>query len=170
MVAASLKFGGATVLATLSLGACEPSYSTTATTTNVVIAGKTFKLELAMTQDTRVQGLSNRKEIPADGGMLFIFPDLQVTRQEFVMRDCPIPIDIIFLDKTRRVTATHAMQVEEPRRESEDMAAYESRLKRYSSRFDAKYAIELKGGTLPSLNLKEGDQIKIDPALADKAR
>jgi uncharacterized membrane protein (UPF0127 family) len=86
------------------------------------------------------------------------------------MRDCPVPIDIIFLDKTRRVTATHAMQVEEPRRESEDMAAYESRLKRYSSRFDAKYAIELKGGTLPSLNLKQGDQINIDPALADKAR
>ncbi|HEX8877105.1 MAG TPA: DUF192 domain-containing protein, partial [Phycisphaerales bacterium] len=121
-------------------------------------------------QTTRVQGLSNRKEIPENGGMLFVFPDLQVMRQEFVMRDCPIPIDIIFLDPSRRITATHAMQVEEPRREGEDLAAYENRLKRYSSRFDAKYAIELKGGTLPSLGLKTGDQIDIDPGLAQKAK
>lgn len=170
MVAAGIKFGAVTVLASLSLGACETGYQTTDATTNVVIAGRTFKLELAITPEKRVQGLSNRTDIPADGGMLFVFPDLQVTRQEFVMRDCPVPIDIIFLDRTRRVTAMHQMQVEEPRRQDEDLVAYESRLKRYSSRFDAKYAIELKGGTLPSLNLKHGDQINIDPALADQAR
>ncbi len=169
MVAAGMKIGVATILAT-SLSACEPSYQTGEKTTQVKIAGKTFTLELSLDQATRVQGLSNRKEIAENGGMLFVFPDLQVTKQEFVMRDCPIPIDIIFLDPSRRVTAIHAMQVEEPRREGEDLATYENRLKRYSSRFDAKYAIELRGGTLPSLGLKAGDQIDLDPGLAQKAK
>lgn len=170
MVAAGMKLGATVVLAATSLSACESSYQTGDKTTQVKIAGRVFTLELALDQTTRVQGLSNRKEIPENGGMLFVFPDLQVMRQEFVMRDCPIPIDIIFLDPSRRITATHAMQVEEPRREGEDLAAYENRLKRYSSRFDAKYAIELKGGTLPSLGLKTGDQIDIDPGLAQKAK
>ena len=48
--------------------------------------------------------------------------------------------------------------------------AYENRLKRYSSRFDAKFAIELKGGTLTGLSIKPGDQIDLDPALSDKAK
>lgn len=170
MVAAGMKLGATVVLAAASLGGCEPSYGTTEKTTRVAISGKVFTLELSMDQATRVQGLSNRKEIPENGGMLFVFPDFQVQRQEFVMRDCPIPIDIIFLDPSRRVTATHAMQVEEPRREGEDLMAYENRLKRYSSRFDAKFAIELKGGTLTGLSIKPGDQIDLDPALSDKAK
>jgi uncharacterized membrane protein (UPF0127 family) len=158
------------VLAVMSLSGCEPAYKTTEKTTQVTISGKVFNLELSIDQATRVQGLSNRKEIPENGGMLFVFPNHQVAKQEFVMRDCQIPIDIIFLDRSRRVTATHAMQVEEPRREGEDVVTYENRLKRYSSRFDAQYAIELKGGTLTGLSIKQGDQIDLDPSLGEKAK
>lgn len=154
----------------LALMGCEEKFQTTAKTTKVNVGGKTFTLELSMDPETRVKGLSGRESIPADGGMLFVFPDSQVTKHEFVMRDCPVPIDILFLDRSKRVTASHAMQVEPARKEGEDMMAYENRLKRYSSRFDAQYAIELKGGTIEGMTIKPGEFIAIDPELVKKAK
>lgn len=162
----------ATILAS-ALGAipgCEEPYATNAKTTRVKVGGKMFTLELASNQDTRVKGLSGRTSIADDGGMLFVFPDAEVGNHEFVMRDCPIPIDIIFLDRSKRVTATHAMKVEEARRDSEDMNTYENRLKRYPSRFDSQYAIELQGGMLEKLAVRPGELINIDPNLASKAK
>ncbi len=133
----------------------------------VTIAGQEFKLEAALNDVTRFKGLSDRKEIAAKGGMLFAFP--RARRLDFVMRECPIPIDIIFLDGSGRVTAFHKMLAEEPRRADEPkndadptLDKYESRLKRYGSTYDAQFVIEIKADTLDSLNLKEGDQIKLD--------
>lgn len=133
----------------------------------VTIAGKEFKLEAALTDRVRFKGLSGRKEIAADGGMLFVFPFAR--KLEFVMRDCPIPIDIIFLDGSGRVTSFHKMAAEEPRRADEPvnendpkLDKYESRLKRYGSKYSAQFVIELKADTLDGLKLHEGDQIKLD--------
>jgi uncharacterized protein len=138
---------------------------------NVNISGKAYSLQLANTPEKRVQGLSGRTSITEDGGMLFVFPDSQVRVQEFVMRDCVIPIDIIFLDRSGRVTAKHAMKVEDPRRSDEPKPAdprqpdpYELRLKRYSSKYAAQYVIELAGGQLEKLTVKEGDKIELDLA------
>jgi len=120
----------------------------------VVIDGRTFKLELALDDAARHQGLSDRKEIAADGGMLFVFPDVEM--REFVMRRCLVPIDIIFLDPAGRVVATHAMKVEPPeKRESEWQLA------RYSSQWEAQYAIELKGGTLETMKIEAGHRIDL---------
>src|ERR1041385_5543414 len=68
--------------------------------TDVNLDGKKFHLELALDDTTRFKGLSDRTDIPADGGMLFVFPRPVTTA--FVMRDCPVPIDIIFLDGSGR--------------------------------------------------------------------
>ena len=140
------------LLVLLTLFGCADSSS--ATHTNVSIAGQTFHLELALTTKQRMQGLSDRDHIPADGGMLFVFPDHQVREQRFVMRQCLVPIDIIFLDPNARVVATHQMTVE-PYDTPDD------KLKRYSSRYPAQFAIELAGGTLDQLSVKSGDQIAL---------
>ncbi len=147
----------------------------------VTVGGKTFTLELALDDQTRFRGLSGRTHIDADGGMLFVFPSAR--NSYFVMRDCPIPIDIIFLDPTGRVTAAHKMEPEEPRGADEkELSApypgapewtwvnekYEDRLKHYPSRYDAQFVIELAGGTLDSLKLREGDQVKLDVAALKK--
>lgn len=126
----------------------------------VEIKGRTFDLEIAATETVRVKGLSGRSEIKPDGGMLFVFPDSR--RLSFVMRDCAIPIDIIFLDPNGRVVATHKMVPEEPRRPNETDEAYNRRLKLYPSGYGAQFAIELKGNTLDELQVKEGEQIKLD--------
>lgn len=140
----------------------------------VKIKDSTFKLELVADDATRLKGLGDRTEIKDDEGMLFAFPSSG--RLDFVMRDCPIDIDVIFLDSAGRVTAAHAMKAEKPRTEEEKKLdksgmneAYENRLARYSSRFSAQFAIELKGGTLEKLKkegheIKNGDKIKLDLA------
>ncbi|CAG0977312.1 hypothetical protein PHYC_01573 [Phycisphaerales bacterium] len=134
----------------------------------VTISSKDFKLELAADPNTRFKGLSDRTEIAGDGGMLFVFPRASV--QQFVMRDCPIPIDIIYLNASGRVLASYKMVPEPPRTAEEKVndpgqsfnRHYEERLKRYSSKFDCQFVIELKGDTLDSLKLKEGDKIDLD--------
>lgn len=135
----------------------------------VRISGNSFKLEVAADDQTRFKGLSDRKSVPEGTGMLFVFPEKKVQVLEFVMRDCVIPIDIIFLDRSGRITAMHEMKVEDPRKESEPKPTqrnapdpYEDRLKRYSSRYAAQFVIELGGGELKKLKLEDGQKIELD--------
>lgn len=126
----------------------------------VTIAGQKFSLEAALDDPVRIKGLGGRTEIAPRGGMLFVFPySLELS---FVMRDCVIPIDIAFLDSAGRVVAKHTMQPEPPRAENESPQDYENRLKKYSSRFAAQFAVEVKAGTLDALGVKEGDLLRFD--------
>lgn len=136
----------------------------------IEIGGQTFMCQIVADPDTRELGLGKRESLPADEGMIFSFPDSRL--RSFVMRDCLFPIDIIFLDSAGRIVAMHHMPVEEPIREDETRASvingqlfagtYEMRLAKYSSRYNAQYAIELLGGTLEQFKLNEGDRIEFD--------
>lgn len=128
----------------------------------VKIRETTYKLEVADDPAKRLKGLSGRAAIPKTGGMIFVFK--RPALQQFVMRDCLVDIDIIFVDRAGRITDLHAMKVEPPQGEDETDAQYERRLKRYSSRFPAQVVIELKGGTLAKLDppLKRGDKLEVD--------
>lgn len=118
----------------------------------VTLGGRRFELELAITREKVFRGLSDRMKIESDGGMLFVFKQPRVL--EFVMRRCLVPIDIVFLDASGRITAMHEMKVE-------PYDTPEERLKRYSSRYAAQFAIELAGGTLRGLGLKVGDRVEL---------
>ncbi|MFM9958718.1 MAG: DUF192 domain-containing protein [Phycisphaerales bacterium] len=138
----------------------------------VVVAGKTFKLEPAFDDPSRMRGLGGRAKIEEDGGMMFIFPIAH--RMEFVMRDCLTDIDIAFVDDSGRVLTMHEMKMEEPRRPDEPVVPppgvdpYDVRLKRYGSRFPCRIALEFAGGTLRKLGVKEGDkaQFHLEPLKA----
>lgn len=132
------------------------------------IAGETFFLETALDDETRYQGLSGRKHIEEDGGMIFVFP--RSMRLAFVMRDCSIPIDIAYLDGAGRVLTMHEMQPEEPQQANESDWEYEQRLKQYPSRFPAQIAVELRGGRLEELGVQEGDRIHIHDLASLKRR
>jgi len=119
---------------------------------DVKIDGRQFTLELAADQATRYQGLSDRKSIDPNGGMLFVFPRARELR--FVMRRCLVPIDIIYLGPGGQVVSMHRMQVE-PYDTPED------ELKAYRSGWDAQFAIELAGGTLNELTIKIGQKIDL---------
>ena len=147
---------------------------------HVKLGGKSYFLEVAADDPTRLKGLGSRTQIADDGGMLFVFP--RATETSFVMRDCPIDIDIIFVDPTGRITAVHEMKAEPPRGPDEGTvgvidnsagsAKYESRLKKYPSRFPAQFAIEIKPGSLAGPlkgKIKEGDKLDL-PLAALKSR
>lgn len=129
----------------------------------IEIAGETFNLELAYDDAARAQGLSGVEELPADGGMLFVFANQEL--QSFWMKDCVIDIDIIFLDSKGRITALHQMKAVAPQRPDEDDFMYEARVRAaasYSSVFPAQFAIELQAGTLDRLELEVEDKIALD--------
>ena len=140
----------------------------------VKIAGETFALELAADPASRETGLMNRTDIPKDGGMLFVFPEREIKVQSFWMKNCPIDIDIVYLDSHGFVTATHRMKAL-PRLPDETEEDYETRagMNSYPSGFPAQFAIELKSGSLDRLKVKTEDHIDLDldrlKALARKA-
>lgn len=57
---------------------------------------------IAKTPSTRERGLSGYTAIAADQGMLFIFPKSEEVG--FWMKDMDFPIDIVWMDKNKKVT------------------------------------------------------------------
>ncbi len=60
-----------------------------------------FRVEVADTAEKRRWGLMYRRHLEADQGMLFVFPEEKV--QSFWMKNTPLSLDIIFMDRSRRV-------------------------------------------------------------------
>ena len=69
---------------------------------NVIIDNKEIPLEIMASPLAISTGMMGRESL--DGGMLFIFDD--VAERSFWMRDCLIPLDIIFIIDNK-VTKVH---------------------------------------------------------------
>ncbi len=62
---------------------------------HVVVGGKTFGAEVVRSAKAQAKGLSGRRSLPADRGMLFAFA--QPGLYTFVMRDMRFSLDIIWM-------------------------------------------------------------------------
>lgn len=144
---------GLTILGVLQITA-PPEYH------QLRIGAEEFVLEIAADDQARFMGLSGRQSIDANSGMLFVYPRAEI--RSFYMRDCPIPIDILFLDDAGAIVSMYTMQPEAPRAASESASAYAERLRYYSSRAKAQYVIELPAGTIARLGLEQADRLAID--------
>ena len=143
----------------LGLALAAPSVAQPLATRRVFLSGVAYELEVAADPATRTRGLSGREEIDARGGMLFVFPD--DAPRMFWMRDCRIDIDVAFLDRSGRVVAAHRMRAEPPRAERESEAQYLARLRGYASNAPARFAIELRAGSLAKLGLTVGSLVDV---------
>ncbi len=65
-----------------------------------------FSVELADTEAARARGLMFRESLPRSSGMLFVYP--RPVRASFWMKNTLIPLDMIFVDPSGRVTHVHA--------------------------------------------------------------
>jgi uncharacterized membrane protein (UPF0127 family) len=66
-----------------------------------------FEVVVADTDETRQRGLMFVESLPARSGMLFIYD--RPRRATFWMKNTLIPLDMIFTDRTGRVTHVHHM-------------------------------------------------------------
>jgi uncharacterized membrane protein (UPF0127 family) len=67
-----------------------------------------IRAEVVDAPETRARGLMYRKSMPANHGMLFVFPDVE--RQCFWMKNTLIPLSIAFLDEHGAIVNIADMQ------------------------------------------------------------
>ncbi|MDO4781087.1 MAG: DUF192 domain-containing protein [Candidatus Saccharibacteria bacterium] len=115
----------------------------------VTIGKGTFRVDLATTQDEQHRGLGGRAELAADGGMLFVFE--ADSKWEIVMRDMRFPIDIVWLDKEKRVV--HVEHNAQP-----DAEPYEV----YRPKVAARYVLEVPAGVAKDKGIREGVQASFE--------
>lgn len=68
-----------------------------------------FSVDVADTEQTRAQGLMFVQKMARNAGMLFVYDRPQ--RATFWMKNTYIPLDMIFVDRTGRVTHVHSNAV-----------------------------------------------------------
>lgn len=107
-----------------------------------------IKIEVAATASQQYLGLSKRKSLCTNCGMLFIFPNKE--NQTFVMRNMEFPLDIIFIDDDTiiDIASNLSPEGETPKRE-------------YRSSAPVNRVLELPGDYSRQNNIKVGDKIII---------
>ncbi len=131
-----------------------------------VIGGQAFALEAVREEGAQELGMGGREAIGLREGMLFDFRIAEP--QVFVMRDCSVPLDLLFVDERSVIDSVHSMLPEPPRGEGEQRgdahgeAAYTARLRGYMSEGPARYAIEVRGGVIRELGLRPGHKVVLD--------
>lgn len=58
---------------------------------------QTYRIEVVDTYETRAQGLMNRTDLASDQGMLFVYE--RAGQVAFWMKNTPLPLDIIFINR-----------------------------------------------------------------------
>lgn len=122
------------------------------TCVNATLGNNPLKLMLARTNYERAKGLMFYEEIASSTGMLFVFEEPH--KMSFWMMNTRIPLDLIFFSEDLTVTEWIKNMVP-----GYGKPAY--RLPHYASKGEAKYALELKAGSIEELNIKIGDKLEI---------
>jgi len=125
--------------------------------TPVDVKGRTFQVELALDEPSRVKGLMFRTEMAEDHGMLFVFPGED--RRAFWMKNTKIPLDIMYFDGSRRfVSAAYNVPT----------CSLGDRCPNYPSDGAAQYVLELNAGVGKRLGLVPGDLLGLPDGLKSR--
>ncbi|MDP2951570.1 MAG: DUF192 domain-containing protein [bacterium] len=103
--------------------------------------------EIAKTKQQLTVGLSKRKDLPENQGMLFLFSEEQFLA--FWMKDTLIPLDIIFLNKDKQIVKIV---------KSAQPCSGEN-CPSYFSDFESQYVIETKGGFCDKYQINEASAV-----------
>jgi len=114
----------------------------------------TLQVEVADTPASRAQGLMNRRSLPENGGMLFVFESSAIWG--FWMKNTLIPLSIAFIDEDWRIVDIVDMKVaDDPK--TGPFPIYESK-KPY------RYALEVNQGFFKRKGLDVGAVATFHPA------
>jgi len=116
------------------------------------IDGHKFTVEIAKTPEQQQRGLQHRKHLKADKGMIFLFSP--PSQQAFWMKDCDIPLDLLYFSNNQLV---HYVDSAPPcYMQAKDCPVYAS-----EEPIDS--VVELKAGTRQKLGFKTGSELKLCP-------
>ena len=74
----------------------------------VIFGSDTVLAEVAVTFAERAEGLMNRTDLPPNGGMLFVFD--QMEERTFWMKDTPLDLDLVLMGEGYRVFQIETME------------------------------------------------------------
>lgn len=112
-----------------------------------------FEVEVADTPSKRAMGLQYRKDLGKDRGMIFIFP--AQSQQSFWMKNTPIPLDMIFIDRERRIVGIVEQTVP---------FSLDSR----SVPAPSQFVLEINGGLAKLQGIQVGDRVRFDGIATEK--
>jgi uncharacterized membrane protein (UPF0127 family) len=104
-----------------------------------------FYVEIADTPAKRSMGLQYRKELGRDRGMIFLFPS--EAPQSFWMKNTPIPLDMIFINREKKIVGI----VEQTAPFSLDSRSVGA---------PSQYVLEINGGLARQQGLQTGDSVR----------
>ena len=120
----------------------------------VELAGETYQVELAVTDEERAVGLMFRDELRHGTGMLFIHA--REEPQAYWMMNTLIPLDILYFNSERRLVS-----------QQRNVQPCESGLScpAYPSGAPALYVLELNAGEAERLGLEDGAELRFGPGI-----
>ncbi|OGY12292.1 MAG: hypothetical protein A3F61_01020 [Candidatus Blackburnbacteria bacterium RIFCSPHIGHO2_12_FULL_41_13b] len=119
----------------------------------ITVGGKTFFIEIADTPEKRQKGLSGRKELEKNSGLLFIF-EKQNTRPPFWMKGMEMSIDIVWIDNDRVIQLNTDVKPEPTDTPDKD-------LRLYTPNQPVDQVLELSAGTVKEMKVRVGDKVEI---------
>ncbi len=106
-----------------------------------------FVVEIADTPSKREMGLQYRRDLATDRGMIFLFPAESV--QSFWMKNTPLPLDMIFINRERKIVGIVEQTVPfslDPR----------------SVSAPSQFVLEINGGLSKRHGIKAGDSVRFE--------
>ncbi|TSC90347.1 MAG: hypothetical protein G01um10145_19 [Microgenomates group bacterium Gr01-1014_5] len=119
----------------------------------ITVGGKTFFIEIADTPEKRQKGLSGRKELDKNSGLLFVF-DRQNTRPPFWMKGMEMPIDIVWIDNEKVIQLNTDVKPEAADTPDKD-------LRLYTPNQPVDQVLELSAGTVKEMKIRVGDKVEM---------
>ena len=104
------------------------------------------QVELALTPEELSRGLMWREELAGDAGMLFVFPDQAI--RSFWMKNTPLALDIIYIDRNGRVVSI-----------AQHTVPYSTAP--IPSRKPAKYVLEVAAGFARRHGVRAGQRVEL---------
>lgn len=145
VMAAALVLGAVAGCSQAGGGGAARAASAKTVPLTITVAGKqhSFRVEVARTEAEQARGMMFRPKLAPNAGMIFPFPSPRVA--SFWMKDCPHPLDMIFIrgDGTIARITTAVPYSLQPETSGEPVAA----------------VLEIAGGRAAELGINEDDKV-----------
>jgi uncharacterized membrane protein (UPF0127 family) len=118
-------------------------------TAPIKAAGESITAWIMDDESKREEGMMflDDKDVKENQGMIFVFPDVQAASNAFWMHNCPMGLDIIYIDKNKNV-----LNIGDGKPENDDPVKASG---------DYRWVLELKRGWSKRHGLKAGDMVTI---------